>query len=131
GGELARLLGVSHCPDLDALRAAFGNGSPSPRQILVDATESSDEDLLTGAHAHAHSALQLLKRWLADDALAGHELVWVTRGAVATTDGEAPSGLAGATVHGLVRSARWEHPDRTIRLLDVDATTTAARILAA
>ncbi|MFF3539819.1 amino acid adenylation domain-containing protein [Streptomyces sp. NPDC002466] len=45
------------------------------------------------------------------------ELVWVTRGAVGA-DADDP---AQATLWGLVRSARSEHPERTFRLVDTDA----------
>ncbi|MEV0224704.1 SDR family NAD(P)-dependent oxidoreductase [Streptomyces sp. NPDC050704] len=46
--------------------------------------------------------------------------VWVTRGAVATGDGDTVPGLAQSVLWGLARSARTEHPDLGLTLLDLD-----------
>ena len=49
------------------------------------------------------------------------QVSWLTRGAVATGPDEGASGLSRAPLWGLVRSARAEHPDRRLQLVDVDA----------
>ncbi|MEU0673972.1 SDR family NAD(P)-dependent oxidoreductase [Streptomyces sp. NPDC006172] len=46
--------------------------------------------------------------------------VWVTRGAVATCETDAVPGLAQSVLWGLARSARAEHPDLGLTLLDLD-----------
>ncbi|MFD4575507.1 SDR family NAD(P)-dependent oxidoreductase [Streptomyces sp. NPDC058417] len=46
--------------------------------------------------------------------------VWVTRGAVATGPGDGVPGLAQSVLWGLARSARAEHPDLGLVLLDID-----------
>ncbi|MFF3617059.1 SDR family NAD(P)-dependent oxidoreductase [Streptomyces sp. NPDC002580] len=46
--------------------------------------------------------------------------VWVTRGAVATGTGDTVPGLAQSVLWGLARSARTEHPDLGLTLLDLD-----------
>lgn len=46
--------------------------------------------------------------------------VWVTRGAVAAASGDTVPGLAQSVLWGLARSARAEHPDLGLTLLDLD-----------
>lgn len=46
--------------------------------------------------------------------------LWVTRGAVAAVDGDTVPGLAQSVLWGLARSARAEHPDLGLTLLDLD-----------
>ncbi|MFF7749304.1 SDR family NAD(P)-dependent oxidoreductase [Streptomyces sp. NPDC007971] len=46
--------------------------------------------------------------------------VWVTRGAVAAADGDPVPGYAQSVLWGLARSARAEHPDLGLMLLDLD-----------
>ena len=48
-------------------------------------------------------------------------MVFVTRSAVGTGPDDRVTDLAHAPLWGLVRSARSEHPDRRLRLVDVDA----------
>ncbi|MBP8535267.1 type I polyketide synthase, partial [Streptomyces sp. MK37H] len=63
--------------------------------------------------------LGLLQQWLADDRFTDSRLVLLTSGAVATEAGEPVTDLAGAAVHGLLRTAQAENPDRFV-LLDID-----------
>ncbi|BBC38999.1 hypothetical protein SGFS_102930 [Streptomyces graminofaciens] len=56
--------------------------------------------------------------------------VWVTRGAVATGDGDLASGFAQSVLWGLARSARTEHPDLGLTLLDVDSPAGLERAVA-
>src|SRR5262249_20143242 len=75
------------------------------------------------------SVLSVLRAWLADDRWAKTELIVVTRTAVATGRSDDVAGLAGSPIWGLVRSARTEHPDRSIRLVDLGPEpTTAGRL---
>lgn len=46
--------------------------------------------------------------------------IWVTRGAIAAVEGDAVPGLAQSVLWGLARSARTEHPDLGLTLLDLD-----------
>src|SRR5205085_12652205 len=57
------------------------------------------------------------------------QVAWLTRGAVATGADEGAGGLSGAPLWGLVRSARAEHPDRRLQLIDVDLDTALADAL--
>ncbi|WP_343998901.1 SDR family NAD(P)-dependent oxidoreductase [Streptomyces thermocarboxydovorans] len=50
-------------------------------------------------------------------------VLWVTRGAVAAAEGDAVPGLARSALWGLARSARAEHPDLGLVLLDLDDDT--------
>ncbi|MFJ1969685.1 SDR family NAD(P)-dependent oxidoreductase [Streptomyces sp. NPDC087903] len=58
-------------------------------------------------------------------------IVWVTRGAVAAVDGDTVPGLAQSVLWGLARSARAEHPDLGLSLLDLDDSDPTAALLAA
>ena len=57
-------------------------------------------------------------------------MAWLTSGAVATGPEEGVTGLSRAPLWGLVRSARAEHPDRQLQLVDVDAAPAEAALLA-
>ncbi|MFF3849235.1 SDR family NAD(P)-dependent oxidoreductase [Streptomyces sp. NPDC002328] len=57
--------------------------------------------------------------------------VWVTRGAVATGEGDAVPGLAQSVLWGLARGVRAEHPDLGLTLLDLDSGSDCADALAA
>ncbi|WP_349345109.1 type I polyketide synthase [Streptomyces rapamycinicus] len=77
------------------------------------------ESPATTAHQATTQVLGLLQQWLADDRFTDSRLVLLTSGAVATEAGEPVADLAGAAVHGLLRTAQAENPDRFV-LLDVD-----------
>ncbi|APU21368.1 polyketide synthase family protein [Actinoalloteichus sp. GBA129-24] len=63
--------------------------------------------------------LGVVRRFLAEERLAGTTLVVLTRLAIDTGGGECVESLAGASVWGLVRSAQTERPGR-FRLVDID-----------
>ncbi|MFI1853907.1 SDR family NAD(P)-dependent oxidoreductase [Streptomyces sp. NPDC020480] len=65
--------------------------------------------------------LERVREWLAHDGLGSARLVVTVRRGVEVNAGDGID-LAGAAVHGLVRSARSEHPDR-FALLDTDTDT--------
>ncbi|MEU8385692.1 type I polyketide synthase, partial [Streptosporangium sp. NPDC048865] len=80
------------------------------------------------ARALTARVLDLLQRWLADERFADSRLVFVTRGAVATDDGETVTDLAAAAVGGLVRSAQSENPGRFV-LVDLDDRESSPAVL--
>ncbi|MEV6279151.1 type I polyketide synthase [Nocardia sp. NPDC051832] len=98
------------------------------RAVSYSAATYSDEP--QAIRARVHSALALLRSWLAQPRSADTRLVVVTSGG-AGLPGETLDPSA-AAVWGLLRSAQSEHPDRFV-LIDEDpaAPATADRIAAA
>ena len=80
--------------------------------------------------AAVQEALSQLQAWLANDPSDPRVLVVRTERAVATHLGEDISCLAGAAVHGLVRSAQAEHPGRIV-IVDADGPGTPATVIEA
>ncbi|MER7468639.1 type I polyketide synthase, partial [Streptomyces sp. NPDC097981] len=124
-GELASLLGIEAVSGVDALSVRLAAGGPAPARIVVDTTGrapamSPSEAVFRGGEY----ALVLLQALLADERLAGSELVFVTRGSVGAAEGDLLDGLAYAPLWGLVRSARAEHPGQSLRLVDLGQETT-------
>ncbi|MFD8009772.1 SDR family NAD(P)-dependent oxidoreductase [Streptomyces sp. NPDC059762] len=109
-GDLAELARASSVPD--AVVACFA------------AEEGADP--VAEIHRLTGRALELVQRWLAEEATADSRLVVVTRGAVAAAPHDVVTDLPAAAVRGLIRSAQSEHPDR-FALLDLDATDTSVR----
>ncbi|MFE0254221.1 SDR family NAD(P)-dependent oxidoreductase [Streptomyces sp. NPDC059010] len=68
--------------------------------------------------AEALAELQTLVALPPDEAPA--RTVWVTRGAVSACEGDPVPGLAQSVLWGLARSARAEHPELGLTLLDID-----------
>ncbi|MEU6479268.1 SDR family NAD(P)-dependent oxidoreductase [Streptomyces sp. NPDC047017] len=71
-----------------------------------------------------------LQVWLSDPRTDTARLVVVTRGAVSTAPGEDIADLAQASVHGLVRTAQTESPDRIV-LADIGTEVPSRALLAA
>ncbi|MER6068115.1 SDR family NAD(P)-dependent oxidoreductase [Streptomyces sp. NPDC001817] len=100
--------------------------------VLVRFWPQPAEDAETAA-----AARQVTEAALAElQTLAGQEeaparTIWVTRGAVAADDRDTVPGLAQSALWGLARSARAEHPDLGLTLLDLEDTDPAAALLAA
>ncbi|MET9701000.1 SDR family NAD(P)-dependent oxidoreductase [Streptomyces sp. NPDC006529] len=124
-------------PDLATLAAAVDAGAPVPRAVLVPVPGEPptgptpvDAELPAAVAAALHEALGLAQAWLADDRFASSRLVFVTRGAVATTDASDVADLAHAPLWGLLRAAQSEHPDRFV-LLDLDDREESLRALPA
>ncbi|MBZ6232751.1 SDR family NAD(P)-dependent oxidoreductase [Streptomyces olivaceus] len=93
-----------------------------PQGAEVVFAECSARDDGAGAeavHLVAERALELTRRWLAEERAAASRLVVVTRGAVVTGPDDRLTDPAGAAAWGLVRSAQLEHPGRFV-LLDVN-----------
>ncbi|MQS14925.1 SDR family NAD(P)-dependent oxidoreductase [Streptomyces kaniharaensis] len=104
--------------DVSALVAALDAGVAAPavvyRPVLADPTDPA-----AASHQVTRALLRDVQAWLAEDRLAGSQLVVVTRGAIPTDrDADVPS-LAESTAWGLVRSVQTEHPRRVV-LLDAD-----------
>ncbi|RST09829.1 SDR family NAD(P)-dependent oxidoreductase, partial [Streptomyces sp. WAC05374] len=93
--------------------------SPAGPGTAADRTVVDARGWTGGVAEVAARGLAELRRRLAEEP--GTELVWVTRGA-AGDDADDP---AQAALWGLVRSARSEHPDHTLRLIDTGAGTGA------
>ncbi len=117
---------------LGALQKALEQGEPAPGAVLVDCVGESAEpavgDLPELVRGVLGSALGLVQEWLADERLAGSQLVLVTRGAVGVGIGERE--LAQAPVWGLVRSAQSENPGCFV-LVDVDGERSSWEALGA
>ncbi|WP_394848509.1 amino acid adenylation domain-containing protein [Pendulispora brunnea] len=129
----APALRIEHHDDLSALLANLDQGAPVPELALLHcpATGATVEaaDLISAAHRATQGALSLLQRWLADERLASCTLVVLTQRAIATRVEEDVTDLAHAPLWGLVRSAQLEHPDRTLRIIDLDDTEASQRAL--
>ncbi len=113
--------------------ARLEQGEAVPGRVVFDhslATASNDGAFLSATHAGAERALSELQLILSDARLNETSVTWLTSGAVATGPEEGVAGLSRAPLWGLVRSARAEHPDRQLQLLDVDAPPAEAALLA-
>src|SRR5262249_10012804 len=103
-------------------------GGPVPDTLVVDcgtaatidaaaatpaaASDDADAGPVGGAHEAVRRILGRVQEWLADERFADTGLVVVTRGAVATHDGERIADLGQAAVWGFVRAAQLENPGR-------------------
>ncbi|WP_308253353.1 SDR family NAD(P)-dependent oxidoreductase [Pseudonocardia sp. ICBG601] len=98
-------------PVLD--RAALDDG-PVPPVVLLP-VPAAGPDPVAATRQWTAAVLDTVRAWLGTPAAAESRLVVLTRGGARGTDPVA------AAVHGLVASARTEHPDR-IGLVDLDPT---------
>ena len=91
-------------------------------------------DFPAAVRAAANRALALAQSWVTNERLASSRLVFVTRGAIATSLTEGVADLAQSPVWGIVRTALLEYP-RRFALVDIDvpdvADIPASTILAA
>ncbi|MFF2545519.1 SDR family NAD(P)-dependent oxidoreductase [Kitasatospora sp. NPDC058063] len=118
---------VHRTADLATLLAAVDAGAPVPETVLLACAEPAEPvepadaaGAAAAVRAAVHQALADVRTWLADDRFAGSRLVFATRGAVSTGEGEDVRNPAHSALWGLVRSAGSEHPGR-FALLDLDA----------
>ncbi|MFE5956519.1 acyltransferase domain-containing protein [Streptomyces massasporeus] len=126
---------IEHLAGANALTARLDEGSRAPARLIVlaasapgtagaqDTPDTDDDRTVADLRARTAGTLELLRALLAEERLGSTELVWVTRGAVDTGDG-VPD-LAHSGVWGLLRSARTEHPERVLRLVDTDGPSPA------
>ncbi|MFJ5726460.1 KR domain-containing protein, partial [Streptomyces sp. NPDC093149] len=102
-------------PDgFDRLLARLDTDAGVPERVVVDATATA-----TDPRSVTADALSLVQRLLGEPRLEKAEFVWVTRNAVDTGDGVGD--LAHAPLWGLLRTARAEHPERSVHLVDLHA----------
>jgi hypothetical protein len=97
---------------------------------VFDHVAEPDGSILAATHADAERALVELQGILSEARLNDTSVAWLTSGAVSTGPEEGVSGLSRAPLWGLVRSARAEHPDRRLQLVDVDSPPAEAALLA-
>ncbi|MCP3822759.1 type I polyketide synthase, partial [Streptomyces sp. A3M-1-3] len=91
--------------------------------VVTPPTAVADTDPASAARAGARRALRLVQGFLSEERFENSRLVFVTHGAVATSQGEEVAGLVSAPVWGLLRSVQTEHPDRFV-LVDLDGPVT-------
>ncbi|WP_333758177.1 SDR family NAD(P)-dependent oxidoreductase, partial [Streptomyces sp. ISBFB 2968] len=108
--------GATRHTNLDAVRAEDN----IPRTVLY-APPVPDGDVPEAAHTALRDALSTTQSWLADDRTTDTTLVVVTRGALATREGQHTDPVQ-AGLWGLLRVAQTENPGR-IALLDTDTDT--------
>ena len=132
GRSLGQELGLTAYEDVASLRAALDAGAEAPQRLLVDALTAVEghEEVPQAAQRAAAHALAELQDLLSEPRLVATPLVWVTRSAVGTGPDDQVRDLAHAPLWGLLRSARSEHPDRTLRLVDLDASSLSGERLA-
>ncbi|MEV6173545.1 type I polyketide synthase [Streptomyces sp. NPDC051954] len=115
---------ASRLPDPDTSYDSIASMAESltgeaPPHLVLCLDDAADTDPLTAVGDTDKHVLDVVQRFLAEEALAASTLVVLTRRAQATAEGEGVDSLPGASVWGLVRSAQTEHPGR-FRLLDLD-----------
>ncbi|MGE7437298.1 type I polyketide synthase [Kitasatospora sp. NPDC001175] len=124
-GDLGRA--VEAYPDLAAL-AASGDVPDLVLAPCLGPDVPEEQDTVAVVRETVNRVLGLVQSWLAEDHLAGAQLVVVTRGAVATIADADVTDLAHAAVWGLVRSAQTENPGRIV-LVDLDGEASSRRAL--
>ncbi|MDT0527723.1 SDR family NAD(P)-dependent oxidoreductase [Micromonospora sp. DSM 115977] len=125
--EVPADLSMPAFPTVDDLVTAISGGVvEAPRALVLPVrAETPDAGLPDLVGTVTAQVLDVLRSWLAAEALADTKLVVLTRGAVLAAPADALRDLAGATVWGLLRSAQSEHPGRIV-LADVDGALTPA-----
>ncbi|WP_326954598.1 SDR family NAD(P)-dependent oxidoreductase [Amycolatopsis sp. NBC_01286] len=106
---------VASWTDLAALAASSEGGAPD----FVVVAPGGGDGLAAAAHRAARDTLDLVQTWLAEPKFDRSRLVFVTRGALGPDGSGDP---AAATVWGLLRVARSEHPGR-FAVADLDNVT--------
>ncbi|MFD9125499.1 SDR family NAD(P)-dependent oxidoreductase [Kitasatospora sp. NPDC059571] len=125
-------LPVETYPDLADLLAAVAAGRPVPATVLAACpTGATGTGLIGDVHATTRRTFELVRHWLAEDALADARLVLLTSGAVAAGPGDGIDlNLVQAPVWGLVRAAQTESTDRLV-LVDLDDHDASRHLLPA
>nr|WP_215911530.1 type I polyketide synthase [Streptomyces coffeae] len=101
-----------------------------PEFLVLPCTPVKCAYLAEMVYEGTRELLETVQSWLAADSGTGPRLVILTRGAVATGDGEPVANLDQAALWGLVRSAQSENPGRLL-LVDVDEDTAWESVLPA
>jgi acyl transferase domain-containing protein/acyl-coenzyme A synthetase/AMP-(fatty) acid ligase/acyl carrier protein len=129
-GQLRTARGARH----DSLFRLSWREMPLPEQADTEAElwhcePESGPDPAGAALATAQRALAKVQHRLSSAQREGSRLALITRGALATEEGERPD-LAAAPLWGLLRSAQSEHPGSFV-LIDSDGTAASEAVLAA
>jgi acyl transferase domain-containing protein/D-arabinose 1-dehydrogenase-like Zn-dependent alcohol dehydrogenase/acyl carrier protein len=100
-------------------RAAVEHGTREDGAAAADAAaarvaEDNGNNHAEAARTTASQVLRVVQQWLRLEQLETVPLVILTAGAMATAPAEGVADLAGAAVHGLIRSAQSEHPGRLV-----------------
>ncbi|HET8933890.1 MAG TPA: SDR family NAD(P)-dependent oxidoreductase, partial [Polyangiales bacterium] len=123
-GRLSALLGSQSYADVEQLLAA------APRRVIVDLTSvAGDQGRESAVRSETTRVLELLQQLLAAEALRESEFVWLTAAAVSSGADWGVRSLEHAPVWGLLRTARNEHLDRALRLLDIGESLPEAALL--
>ncbi|MFE7621943.1 polyketide synthase dehydratase domain-containing protein, partial [Streptomyces sp. NPDC057496] len=123
-GEVARALEAEGFGTADEVSARLDDGTPAPLRLVIDTTGpdgGSAGDPVGGfgdGLVETTRTLGLVQQLISEQRLEETELVWLTSGAVDAGDGVRD--LVHAPLWGLLRTARSEHPERAIRLVDVE-----------
>ncbi|HEY2418502.1 MAG TPA: KR domain-containing protein, partial [Steroidobacteraceae bacterium] len=128
-GELAGRLGLEQVASVSALVGRLDDGAAIPGWIVFDHVSEAAGSLVAATHAAAARGLVELQGILGEARLNDTAVAWLTRAAVSTGPDEGVSDLSRAPLWGLVRSARAEHPDRQLQLVDVDGPAVEAAVL--
>ncbi|MFF1583641.1 type I polyketide synthase, partial [Streptomyces sp. NPDC058283] len=115
GGLLAE--GGRVFADVDALLAA--SGSVVPGTVVVECLPVEGGSVPDAVRGGLADVLGVVRRWVAEERVAGSRLVVVTRGGVGVLGGELVD-VRVAPVWGLVRAAQSEYPGRLV-LADLPA----------
>ncbi len=129
-GDLAHVIGGRPVIDVDELRARLDAGDEPPARLVVDSTTRDPGGLADAVRRATATGLHVVQGLLAESRLDGTELVWVTREAVPAEPGNGVDGLVHAPLWGLVRAARAEYPQRSLRLVDTGSGAEDAAALA-
>jgi amino acid adenylation domain-containing protein/thioester reductase-like protein len=127
GGSWGLLCAAGDVPWAREVKASLAGAGMQVLEVadLEDAADldgliclwDSGADVLSQAHELCARALTQLQA--ATAAEFQPPLVWVTRRAVGTSAGDMVSGLGAGPLWGLMRTARNEHPELTLRLIDL------------
>ncbi|MGV9855988.1 SDR family NAD(P)-dependent oxidoreductase [Streptomyces sp. NPDC003442] len=135
--DTGRLAGPGAGTGLLALEWAPLSLGPAPEQAWAQVGPELDLPDATGEPVFAMAepadlprALALVHAWLEAGYPAGSRLVVRTREAVAAAEGDTVAGLESSGIWGLVRSARSEHPDVGLVLLDDDGRSESDAVVA-
>ncbi|MGW7287644.1 SDR family NAD(P)-dependent oxidoreductase, partial [Streptomyces sp. NPDC054847] len=122
--------------------AATGTSLPDfgdipPSRIVVDLTgattgipQNDTQDAAQDAQDAVVRALHQVQDFLSDPLLDDCEIVWITRDAVAARPEDPAASLTHTPLAGLLRAVRAEHPDRSLRLVDVGSDVSDPGLLA-
>ncbi|MEU9332326.1 amino acid adenylation domain-containing protein [Streptomyces sp. NPDC048290] len=121
GIQLIRVEDLADADDLDGLVCLWdtdaGTDADADAGTETETETETATDVPGQAHAFTARGLELLQEAIGAEFRA--PLVWVTRRAVGTGAGDQVSGPGAAPLWGLLRTARAEHPELSLRLVDI------------